>query len=143
MGRDPRDYKQFLRELTPDKQAEFLRDLGGNLPSVERAIDWVSTEPGNEHIVCQKIRGRFGVDVLTAAERAEQVARVTADATAEAARASVRSANAAERSAAEATRANATAERALKVAQQNVWAAAVAGLVALLALVFGLLGYLK
>lgn len=74
------DYKGFLRELSIDQFQRFVSVFGGGAKKPEEIITWVNS-PEREKLVCDKIRQVFEIEILTANERQEQIAKVSADAT--------------------------------------------------------------
>ena len=94
----------------------------------EEIVAWVNSLE-REKRVCDKIRTVFEVQILTAAERQEKIAKASADAT-------KRQAIAAEKS-------NEMAEKALRVAKQSMCWTMVAGIVAALALILSIIGLFK
>ena len=125
---DPRDYKQFLRDLSPDQFRHFVLAFGGEAKVPHEIVAWV-TSAEQEKNVCDKIRQVFGVEILTGADRQVQLAKDSAEAT--------------QRQAAAAERANETAEKALRVAEASMLWTKVAGIVAVLAFLLSLIGLLK
>lgn len=125
---DLRDYKEFLRGLSVDQFRQFVSALGGEAKGCEEIIAWVKS-PEREKSVCDKIRQVFGVQILTVAERQEQIAKASADAT--------------QRQAVADEKANKIAEKALRVAKQSMCWTMVAGVVAALAFIMSIIGLFK
>ena len=125
---DSRDYKQFLRGLPVDQFHRFVSEFGGEAKGPEEIVAWVNS-PEREKRVCDKIRQVFEVQILTAAERQEEIAKASADAT--------------KRQATAAEKANEMAEEALRVAEQSMYWTKVAGIVAVLAFILGIIGLFK
>ena len=123
-----RDYKDFLRELPINQFNRFVSEFGGEAKGPEEIVAWVNS-PEREKSVCDKIQTVFEVQILTAAERQEKIAKASADAT-------KRQATAAEKS-------NEMAEKALRVAKQSMCWTMVAGIVAALALILSIIGLFK
>lgn len=125
---DNRDFKQFLRDLTPEQFRKFVSAFGGEAKLPHEIEQWV-TSVEREKQVCDKIRQLFDVEILTATERQEYLAKVAADAS--------------RRQAAAAEKANETAENALRVAEASMYWTKVATIVAGAAFVLGVLGLFK
>lgn len=125
---DSCDYKEFLRGLSVDQFHRFVSEFGGEAKGHEEIVAWVNS-PEREKRVCDKIRQVFGVQILTATERQEEIAKASADATS--------------RQAAAAEKANKIAEKALRVAEQSMYWARIAGIVAVLAFILSIIGLFK
>lgn len=125
---DLRDYKDFLRELPIDQFNKFVSEFGGEAKGPEEIVAWVNS-PEREKRVCDKIRTVFEVQILTAAERQEKIAKASADVT--------------KRQATAAEKANEMAEKALRVAKQSMCWTMVAGIVAALAFILSIIGLFK
>lgn len=125
---DSCDYKEFLRGLHVDQFRRFVSAFGGEAKGPEEIVAWVNS-PEREKLVCDKIRQVFEVQILTAAERQEEIAKTSAGAT--------------HRQAAAAEKANEMSEKALRVAEQSMYWTRVAGIVAMLAFILSIIGLFK
>jgi hypothetical protein len=133
------DYKGVLKTLTREQFAGFVRRFGGEWVEPNALIAFLAQHPQHEATVCRHLRELFGVDLLTAAERNERIARAGAEANSTAAAAAVRSAAAAEKSAGESEAANATAREALRASRLNAYWSLGSFVVAILALIISLI----
>jgi len=133
------DAAQFIRSLDPEK-FEVLRAEFTGRPTKDLMIHDMRVREHGEFEACFAIAKLFGIRVLTSTERQERREERATRATLESASAANQWAGAAVRSASAAETANATAANALQVAKGNVWWTAIAGIVAVIALLLSLFG---
>ena len=122
---NPEDYVVLPERISKEPLAPVVRHGDEEWHDI---VTWVNTAE-REKQVCDMIKQVFGDEILNGAERQEEIAKTSAVAT--------------QRQAAAAERANETAEKALLVAEASMLWTKVAGIVAVLAFLLGVIGLLK